>query len=114
MSSPRRAGLTGMTFSSAIQLAKRTATGIPVPAEVVEALGAGRRPAVRVTAGGYTYRSTVASLGDGYRIPLSAEHRAAAGLAAGDPVGVTRELDTEPRGRRVAKAVALIGERRFR
>ena len=35
-------------------------TGIEVPAEVVEALGAGKRPAVVVDVNGYRYRSTVA------------------------------------------------------
>jgi hypothetical protein len=68
-----------------------------VPAEVVDALGSGKRPAVRVTIGPHTYRSTVAPRGGVFLIPLSAENRAAAGVAAGDEVEVSVELDTEPR-----------------
>lgn len=36
-------------------------TGIEVPADVVAALGSGKRPAVVVNVNGYEYRSTVAS-----------------------------------------------------
>jgi hypothetical protein len=68
-----------------------------VPAEVVEGLGGGKRPAVRVTIGPHTYRSTVAPRGGEFLLPLSAENRAAAGVAAGDAVDVSIELDTEPR-----------------
>jgi Bacteriocin-protection, YdeI or OmpD-Associated/Domain of unknown function (DUF1905) len=86
-----------MRFRSTVELGGRTATGIPVPDDVVTALGAGRRPAVRVTVGGHTYRSTVAARGGRFLVPLSAEHREGAGVAAGDEVEVDLELDTEPR-----------------
>jgi hypothetical protein len=86
-----------MRFRSTVELGGRTATGIPVPDEVVEALGAGRRPAVRVTVGGHTYRSSVAARGGRFLPPLSAENRQGAGVAAGDEVEVDLELDTEPR-----------------
>ena len=36
------------------------ATGVEVPAEVVDALGSGRRPKVVITIGGHTWRSRVA------------------------------------------------------
>ena len=86
-----------MRFHSTVELGGRTATGIPVPDDVVTALGAGRRPAVRVTIGGHTYRSTVGARGGRFLLPLSAENRAGAGVAAGDEVDVDLELDTEPR-----------------
>jgi uncharacterized protein DUF1905/bacteriocin resistance YdeI/OmpD-like protein len=86
-----------MRFSTTVELGGRTATGIEVPAEVVQALGAGKRPPVRVTVGGHTYQSTVSSLGGRFLLPLSAEHRAAAGVAAGDEVEVDIELDDAPR-----------------
>lgn len=86
-----------MRFRATIRLEGKTATGLPVPAEVVEALGRGKRPLVRVTIGVHSYRSTVAAYGDVFMIPLAAEHRAAAGVAAGDEVDVDLELDTEPR-----------------
>jgi hypothetical protein len=41
-------------------------TGIDVPAEVVDALGAGKRPPVVVTVNGYSYRSTIAPMGGKY------------------------------------------------
>ncbi len=86
-----------MTFRTTIVLGGKTATGLRVPPEVVAGLGAGKRPAVRVTIGTYTYRSTVAVMRGDFMIPLSADHRGAAGLAAGDDVEVGLELDTEPR-----------------
>jgi hypothetical protein len=91
-------GTPSETFRATIRLGGKTATGIPVPAEVVERLGTGRRPPVRVTIGdGYSYRSTVATMGGEFMLPLSAEHRAGAAVAAGDQVDVRLELDTEPR-----------------
>lgn len=73
------------------------ATGLPVLAEAVAALGTKKRPPVKVTLNGYTYRTTVAAYGDVFMVPLSAEHRIAAGVQAGDQVAVTLELDNEPR-----------------
>ncbi|MGW0484769.1 YdeI/OmpD-associated family protein [Nonomuraea sp. NPDC003214] len=86
-----------MSFRTTVELAGRTATGFEVPAGIVETLGSGRRPAVTVTVNGYSYRSTVAVMGGRYLLPLSAEHRRGAGVAAGDEVEVTLELDTAPR-----------------
>ncbi len=86
-----------MKFRTTIELGGKTATGIRVPAEVVEALGKGKRPPVLVTIGPHTYRSTVAAYGDLFMLPLSAENRAAAGVAAGDEVEVDVELDAAPR-----------------
>lgn len=86
-----------MRFRATIELGGKTATGFQVPTEVVERLGAGKRPAVSVTINGYTYRSTVAPMGGLYMLPVSAEARAGAGVAAGDEVDVDIELDTAPR-----------------
>ena len=86
-----------MTFRTVIELGGKTATGFRVPDEVVDALGSGKRPAVRVRIGSHTYRSTVAVMDGVFMLPLSAEHREAAGVAAGDEVEVTLELDAAPR-----------------
>ena len=86
-----------MGFRVTVLLGGKTATGIAVPAEVVAALGPGKRPPVRVTINGHPYRSTVAPMGGAFMLPLSAEHREHAGVAAGDEVDVDIELDTEPR-----------------
>jgi len=75
----------------------RTATGIEVPATVVEELGSGKRPRVTVTIGAYTYRSSIGTVSGRYMLPVSAEHRAGAGIEAGDEIEVTVELDTAPR-----------------
>ena len=86
-----------MKFHITIELGGKTATGFEVPGEVVEALGGGRRPAVQVTIGELNYRSTIAFMGGRFLIPLSADRRVAAGLAAGDDVDVEVALDTAPR-----------------
>jgi hypothetical protein len=84
-------------FRSTVLLGGKTATGIEVPGEVVDGLGSSKRPAVVVTIGAYTYRSSIAPRGGMYMLPVSAEVRAGAGIAAGDEVDVDVELDTEPR-----------------
>jgi hypothetical protein len=86
-----------MKFETTILTSGKTATGIEVPAEIVEALGGGKRPSVTVTLNGYTYRSTVAPMGGKLLVPVSAEVRKNAGVAGGDLVEVGLELDTEPR-----------------
>jgi hypothetical protein len=86
-----------MRFRTTILKGDKTATGIRIPPEVVEALGSGKRPPVRVTINGYTYRSTVAVLGGDYMVGVSAQNREGAGVAGGDEVDVELELDTAPR-----------------
>jgi hypothetical protein len=86
-----------MRFRTTILTAGKTATGIEVPPEVVEALGASKRPPVRVTINGYRYRNTIAVMGGKYMVGVSAEHRAGAGVGGGDEVDVDIELDTAPR-----------------
>jgi hypothetical protein len=72
-------------------------TGIEVPPAIVEALGAGKKPAVSVNLNGYAYRSTIAVMGGRYMIAFSADKRAATGIKGGDKIEVTLELDTAPR-----------------
>jgi hypothetical protein len=86
-----------MQFRTTIVQSGKTTTGIHVPDEIVEALGSGKRPPVTITVNGYTYRSTVAAMGGRYMVSLSAENRAAAGVAGGDEVDVGIALDTAPR-----------------
>jgi hypothetical protein len=84
-------------FHTTILQGGKTATGIQIPDEVVEALGAGKRPPISVTIKGYTYRSTVAVMGGVYMVGVSAENRAGARVKGGDEVDVDIELDTAPR-----------------
>lgn len=101
-----------MKFQATLQLNGKTATGIEVPPEIVEALGTGKRPAVTVLIGSYSYRSTVAPMGGKFYLPVSAEHRTAAGIAAGDAIEVELALDTAPREVEVPDdfATALAGD----
>jgi hypothetical protein len=86
-----------MRFRTTILQSGKTATGIRIPDEVVEALGAGKRPKVRVTIRGYTYRSSIAVMGRDYMVGVNADNRAGAGVSGGDEVDVDIELDTAPR-----------------
>lgn len=85
------------TFRTTILQSGKEATGIRIPPEIVESLGAGKVPAVVMTVNGYTYRSTVAVMGGAYMIGFNADHRAASGINGGDDVEVAIRLDTEPR-----------------
>jgi hypothetical protein len=91
-----------------------------LPADVVASLGAGKRPAVRVTINGYTYRNTVAVHGGEFLLGVSAQHRAVAAFAARffDGLSCSKRLrhvlslddakTPETRERRIAKSVAML------
>jgi hypothetical protein len=101
------------TFRTTLSLENKTATGIHVPVEVVDALGGGKRPAVVATVNGYTYRTTVMGYDPADPLmPFSSEHRAATGLKPGDAIEVTLSLDTAPRELEIPDdlAVALAGD----
>jgi len=85
------------TFHTTLKKSDGTATGIEIPPEIIEALGAGKKPPVKVTMNGKTYQSTVAVMGGLYMVGVSAENRALTGVAGGDEVDVTIELDSQPR-----------------
>jgi hypothetical protein len=84
-------------FRTTILQSGKTTLGFEVPPDAVEGLGAGKRPPVRVTINGYTYRSSIAVLQGRYMIGVSAENRAPAGVTGGEDVDVELELDTAPR-----------------
>jgi hypothetical protein len=86
-----------MRFRATIEQSGKTATGIEVPPTVVEGLGAGKRPPVRVTINGFAYRSTIATMDGRFMVGVSAENRAGAKVAGGEVVDVDIELDTAPR-----------------
>ena len=97
-------------FRAKVLLAGKTATGVEVPAKVVEGLRSTKRPLVRVTINGYTYRSAIAPMGGTYMLGISEDVRNQAHVSAGDAVDVDVELDTEKRDVEVppelAKALA--------
>jgi bifunctional DNA-binding transcriptional regulator/antitoxin component of YhaV-PrlF toxin-antitoxin module len=82
-------------------------TGIEVPAENLEDLGSGKRPAVAVTVAGYSFRSTVGVMGGRSLISLPKAHRDAAGLAAGDRVVISLALEE---GRREVELPSPLAE----
>ena len=84
-------------FRTTILTTGKTAMGFEVPPSAVEALGAGKRPAVTVTINGYTYRNSIAVMGGTYMIGVSAENRGPAGVTGGEEVDVELALDTAPR-----------------
>ena len=98
-----------MKFRATLEQSGKTATGVEVPSTVVDGLGAGKRPAVRVTINGHTYRSSIASMGGRFMLGVSAENRDKARVAGGDVIDVDVQVDTAPRTVDVPKdfAVAL-------
>jgi hypothetical protein len=69
---------------------------IRVPFDPKEVFGKVRAP-VKVTLTGYTYRSTISSMGGEILIPVRKSHRDAAGLTGHETLNVTLELDDEKR-----------------
>jgi hypothetical protein len=86
-----------LVFRTVIKQSGKNTTGIEIPPEIIEVLGAGKKPAVRITMNGQTYRSSVAVMGGVYMVGVSAENRALTGVRGGEEVDVGIELDTEPR-----------------
>src|SRR3979490_1943691 len=91
---PTDKGGRAMRFHTILLQSGKTVVGIQVPNEVVEALGAGKRPPVRVTINGYTYRNTIAVMSGVFMVGVSAENREQAHVAGGDEGDVGIELDT--------------------
>lgn len=86
-----------MEFQTTLLAMTPKATALEVPEPIVSDLGAGKRPDVVVTINGHAYRSKVGVMGGRFLIPVSAEVRAAAGIAAGEEIVVSLDLDTAPR-----------------
>ncbi|MBC3760231.1 YdeI/OmpD-associated family protein [Quadrisphaera oryzae] len=92
-----------MRYRTSVLNPRGNATGLEVPTDVLDALGAGRRPLLRVTvaradgtSAPYSWTTTPGSMGGAVMVPLSSEHRTAAGLAAGDEVDVDVEVASAP------------------
>ena len=86
----------GITFETTLT-ATGNNTGIVVPPEVLEQLGAGKRPAVVASVNGYGFECTIGSMGGKSMIAFSAARRKETGLAGGDPITVTLTLAEGPR-----------------
>jgi len=86
-----------MLLRAKILAAGKTAAGIVVPDDFVAALGTSRHPRVRVSVNGHTFRSSIASMGGVFMLPMTAATRAQTGVAAGSEVEFDIELDLDPR-----------------
>ena len=100
-----------MKFTGPLILTGKTSTGIRVSEEIVQALGKSRKPPVKVTVNGHTWRSSIAFMGGEFWLGISAENREAAGVKAGDEIEVEVEPDTEPRELEIPADVAEALER---
>ena len=85
------------TFTWTLESQGGNNTGFIVPEDVVLAFGRGRRVPIAVTIGDYSYRTTIVSMGGRFLFGVNAAQRTATGLAAGDEVTLTIELDDAPR-----------------
>jgi hypothetical protein len=101
-----------MRFRAELQRTGGNTTGFEVPQEIVDGLAGGGRPKVVVKLNGYTWRSSIAKMGGSYWLGVSAQNRAGAGVAGGEVLDVTVELDTAERTVTVPDdlAAALAGE----
>jgi hypothetical protein len=101
-------------FQTTVGADEQSAFFIELPTEIVQSLGGGKRPPVRLTLNGFPHRTTVSVYSGRYYVPVRREIRQAAQLAPGDPVKVTVEMDREPRIVEVppdlAEALAVDGD----
>jgi len=86
----------GATFETTISSFGNN-TGIVVPPEAIDQLGAGKRPAVVVTMNGYEFRTTIGVMGGQCLISVSAAIRKETGLKGGDHVRIAFALAEGPR-----------------
>ncbi|MCB9992331.1 MAG: DUF1905 domain-containing protein [Hyphomicrobiaceae bacterium] len=82
-------------------------TGIVVPAGVLDRLGGGKRPRVRVTLNGFSFSLTLGSMGGNVMIPISAERRQLANVAANEVHEVEITLDDVPEETEVPEDFAM-------
>ena len=96
-----------VTFRTTLWASGGNNVGIVVPEDVVLGFGRGKRVPVVVTIdGGYTYRSTIASMGGRFLLSFNAETRAATGRGAGDEIEVALAVDDATRVVEVPAALA--------
>ncbi|MFE3192320.1 YdeI/OmpD-associated family protein [Nocardia sp. NPDC059240] len=84
-------------FDGVIETARGGGAHIPVPPEIIEALGGGGRIPVQATFDGIAYRGSIADMGSGPCLGLLKAIRTELGKGPGDQVTVTLERDTAER-----------------
>lgn len=86
-----------MKFSAELESSGKNTAGFRVPESIVEDLGGGKHPKIVATVNGFTFRTSIASMGGRYMFGLSADRRREAGVHVGEVFDVDVELDTAPR-----------------
>ncbi len=89
-------GVAGKTFTVDLERAGKTATMFRVPFDLEEAFGR-KRPPVKVTIRGHTWRTTPGVYDGVGHIVVNRDVKAATGVDAPGRVEVRLELDTAPR-----------------
>ena len=89
-------------FTVELERVQKTATMFRIPFDLEEAFGR-KRPPIRVTIRGHTWRTTPGVYGGVGHVVVNRAVKAATGVDAGDRVRVEIELDTEPRRVRVPR-----------
>ena len=92
--------MTAKRFTVELERVQKTATMFRLPFDLEEAFGR-KRPPVRVTIRGHTWRTTPGVYDGVGLVVVNRSVKAATGVDAGDRVRVEMELDTEPRTVRV-------------
>ena len=87
-------------FTVELERVEKTATMFRIPFDLEEAFGR-KRPPVRVTIRGHTWRTTPGVYDGVGHVVVNRAVKAATGVDAGDRVRVEMELDTAPRTVRV-------------
>lgn len=75
--------------------AKSAGTYVLVPPDVMDSFSGRVRVRIRATINGVTWRTTIADMGNGPMVGVTAATRTAAGIERGDRVTLTIALDTE-------------------
>lgn len=83
-------------FEAELEATQGGGTVVAVPFDVGAAFGS-KRPPVRATVNGFTFRTTIALMGGRSLLGLNREVREGAGVEAGERIAVEIERDDEPR-----------------
>ena len=83
-------------FEAKLEATQGGGAVVVVPFDVQDAFGS-KRPPVRTTVNGYSFRTTIAPMGGRSLLGLNREVREGAGVAVGDIISVELERDDEPR-----------------
>jgi Bacteriocin-protection, YdeI or OmpD-Associated/Domain of unknown function (DUF1905) len=90
------AALAAQRFEAKLEATQGGGAVVVVPFDVQEAFGS-KRPPVRATVNGHSFRTTIAPMGGRSLLGLNRDVRDGAGVTVGETVSVELEPDDEPR-----------------